>query len=885
MISGHTGQFMANAASSPEAISAASSDELARLVAESDTGGRAPRSRPAQIVLFVVPLLWALFQLWYASPLPYQLRIGVFNATEARAIHLAFALFLVFAAYPATKKSPRDYVPWYEWTLGLIAAACSAYIFVFQADLARRPGLPTPLDLGVAVVGMLLLLEAARRSLGLALPIVGILFLGYAFFGPYLPDLLAHRGASVSRAATQYWLTSEGVFGVALGVSTAFVFLFVLFGSLLEKAGAGNYFIKVAFAMLGHFRGGPAKAAVLGSAATGLISGSSVANVVTTGTFTIPLMKRVGYPAVKAGAIEVSASVNGQILPPVMGAAAFLIAEYVGISYAQVVQHAIIPALLTYISLFYVVDIEARKHNLKGLPRKQYRSKLMSAALFGMTAAGIVIFSWLVGVLLGWTRDFFGAAATWGVVIGTSVLYIALIAIRSRFPDLAEDDPNDPDLTLPDTAKVAPTGIHYILPVFILVWCLMVEQMSPGLSAFYGTLALIVLIITQRPLIALFRGQSEILSRFKAGITDLFEGLVAGSRNMVGIGIATAAAGIIVGTVSLTGIGLVMTEIVISVSGGNLLIMLLMTAIICMVLGLGMPTTANYVVVATLIAPVIVDVAALNGLAVALVAVHLYVFYFGLMADVTPPVGLASFAASAISRADPVKTGVQAFRYEMRTAILPLIFIFNHQLLMIGVTSWWELALTVIMSLIGMLMFVSVTQQIFIARSRIWETAMLLVACFMLFVPGQVMDRIVSPTLDAPAEDIVMLAEQAPANGFLTVEVGGIDISGNDYTRVMRLPMGPPAEGAERLSNAGIQVTEFGGQVQVTNVRFRSQAERLNLAIGDNVERVLVANPNRPAKELIYIPALLLIGLVIALQWRRREWDQPGLPKTRPQSA
>jgi TRAP transporter 4TM/12TM fusion protein len=865
--------------------SAASADELAKIVADADTGGRMPRSRPAQIVLFVVPLIWALFQLWYASPLPFQLRIGVFNATEARAIHLAFALFLVFAAYPATRNSPRDYVPWYEWGLGLLAAGCSAYIFLFQGDLARRPGIPTTMDIVIAVVGMVMLLEAARRSLGLALPIVGILFLCYAFFGPYLPDLFAHRGASVTRAATQYWLTSEGVFGVALGVSTAFVFLFVLFGSLLEKAGAGNYFIKVAFAMLGHFRGGPAKAAVLGSAATGIISGSSVANVVTTGTFTIPLMKRVGYPAVKSGAIEVSSSVNGQILPPVMGAAAFLIAEYVGIPYSEVVRHAIVPALLTYLSLFYVVDIEARKHNLKGLPREQHRSKLMSAALFGMTAAGFVIFCWLVGVLLGWTRDIFGSAASWGVVIGTSALYLILLAIRSRFPDLEDDDPNNPNLVLPDTAKVAPTGIHYILPVFILVWCLMVEQMSPGLSAFYGTCALMILVVTQRPLIALFRGQSQVVQGLRTGFSDLIDGLVTGSRNMVSIAIATAAAGIIVGTVSLTGIGLVMTAIVIAVSGGNLLIMLLMTALICMVLGLGMPTTANYVVVATLIAPVIVDVAALNGLAVALVAVHLYVFYFGLMADVTPPVGLASFAASAISRADPVRTGVQAFRYEMRTAILPLIFIFNHQLLLIGITSWWALVLTLIMSLIGMLMFVSVTQQIFITRSRIWETAMLLVACFMLFVPGQVMDRIVPATVDAPAADIAQLAEEVPANGFLTVEVSGFDISGNEYTRVVRLPMGEAGDGAERLSNAGVQITEFGGQVQVVNVRFRSQAERLGLVIGDDVERVLVANDDQPPQELIYIPGLLLIGAVAALQWRRREWDQPGQAKKRPALA
>jgi TRAP transporter 4TM/12TM fusion protein len=871
-----------DSARSEPAEAPADREKLARLVAEADTGARKPRDRFGKATFFVVPLLWALFQLWYASPLPFQLRIGVFNATEARAIHLAFTLFLVFTAFPVARWASRDSVPWYDWLLALLAASCSAYLFVFQSEIANRPGLPTTLDLVVGVAGVLFLLEAARRSLGVALPIVGIAFLSYAYFGPYLPDLLAHRGASLPRMATQYWLTTEGVFGVALGVSTAFVFLFVLFGSLLEKAGAGNYFIKVAFAMLGHLRGGPAKAAVLGSGATGLISGSSVANVVTTGTFTIPLMKRVGYHPVKAGAFEVSASVNGQLMPPVMGAAAFLIAEYVGISYAQVVIHAIIPAALTYLSLFYVVDIEARKANLKGLPRERKRSRLMSLALFGMTASAFVLFAAAVYYGLGWTRDLFGPAASWAAVLGALAIYVGSVAFRARFPDLEIDDPNDLAVRVPDTLEVAPTGIHYLMPVFILVWCLMVEELSPGLSAFYGTCALIFLVVTQRPLIALFRGEADWLRPLKVGFTDLLDGLVTGSRNMIGIAIATAAAGIVVGTVGLTGIGLVLTEVVIGISGGNLLVMLLMTAAICMILGLGMPTTANYVVVATLIAPVIVDVASLNGLAVALVAVHLYVFYFGLMADVTPPVGLASFAASAISRADPVRTGVQAFRYEMRTAILPLIFIFNHQLLLIGVGSWAHLVIVVLAALLGMLMFVSVTQQIFISRSRIWETAILLVAAAMLFLPAQFMDRLTDPTRDAPAADIVELAGQAPENAFLSIEVAGIDLSGNDYTRVVRLPLGEPGSGAERLANAGLQVAPLAGEVQVINVRFRSQAERLGLSIGQRVERVLLPNPDRPAPEWMFLPALALIGLVALLQWRRRQWDQPGQARAKP---
>ncbi|RJL10004.1 C4-dicarboxylate ABC transporter [Paracoccus siganidrum] len=849
------------------------------MVAESDTGGRSPADRPTRLLLLLVPLAWSLFQLWYASPLPYQLGFGVFNATEARAIHLAFAIFLVFMAYPAFVGSPRDRVPVLDWVFALAGAFCAGYLYLYQTELARRPGLPTTMDLVVAVAGMLFLLEAARRSLGIALPIVGSLFLAYAFLGPHLPGLLAHRGASLSRAASQYWLTTEGVFGVALGVSTSFVFLFVLFGALLERAGAGNYFIKVAFGLLGHLRGGPAKAAVLGSAATGLISGSSVANVVTTGTFTIPLMKRTGYPAVKAGAIEVSASVNGQILPPVMGAAAFLIAEYVGIAYAEVVKHAIIPALLTYLSLFYVVDIEARKYRLSGLPRVRHRSGAVSLAIGGMTISGFILFSAAVYYGLGWTRSLFGASASWAVAIGTLAIYVALIAVRARFPDLEEDDPEKLAQGLPDAARIAPAGIHYALPVFILVWCLMVEELSPGLSAFYGTCALLFLVATQHSLIALFRGEADWIAPLKAGAVDVVEGLVTGARNMIGIGIATAAAGIVVGTVALTGIGLVLAELVITASGGNLLIMLLMTALICMVVGLGMPTTANYVVVATLLAPVIVEVATLNGLAVALVAVHLYVFYFGLMADVTPPVGLASFAASAISRADPLKTGVQSFRYEMRTAILPLIFIYNQQLLLIGISSWLHLVVVVVGSLIGMLIFVSVTQGIFVTRSRLWESAVLLFACFMMFRPGFFMDRIEDPYTDQPAAEIVALAEAVPQGGFLRFEVEGMDLSGQDYTRLAQLPMGEAGRpGAERLNAAGVQIMEFGGQVQVMNVAFRSQADRLGLEAGQNVSRVLLPNTDRMTAEWMYVPALLLIGLIGLLQWRRRDWDQPGMP-------
>src|SRR5262245_26591649 len=313
--------------------------DLQQLVAEADTGGRKPEGLAGKTIMLVA-LAWSLFQLWYASPLPFMLGFGVFSDTEARAFHLSFALFLAFAGYPAFKSSPRDRVPIVDWALAAVAIACVLYLIVFYRELVLRPGLPTPTDIIVSVVGVILLIEASRRAEGPWMPVISLSMLAYVFLGPYLPGLMSHKGASLGRAASHFWLTSEGVFGVALGVSTTFIFLFVLFGALLDKAGAGNFFIQVAFSLLGQFRGGPAKAAVVSAGMTGLISGSSVANVVTTGTFTIPLMKRVGYTPVKAGAIECAAGVNGQLMPPVMGAAAFLMAEYVGITYADVVRHA-----------------------------------------------------------------------------------------------------------------------------------------------------------------------------------------------------------------------------------------------------------------------------------------------------------------------------------------------------------------------------------------------------------------------------------------------------------------------------------------------------------------------------------------------------------------
>ncbi len=854
------------------------SAKLQELVAESDTGGRAPKGAVAT-ALMLVALAWSLFQLWYASPLPFAVGFFVFNDTEARSIHLAFAIFLGFTAYPAFKRSPRAYIPVQDWVFAAVGAFCAGYLFLFYSELATRPGQPTTMDLVAAVTGMILLLEAARRVLGPALMVVAIVFLVYIFGGPHMPEMIAHKGASLSKAMSHQWLTTEGVFGIALGVSTGFIFLFVLFGSLLDKAGAGNYFIKSAFALLGHMRGGPAKAAVVSSAATGIISGSSIANVVTTGTFTIPLMKRVGYRPDQAGAVEVSSSVNGQLMPPVMGAAAFLMVEYVGIPYTQVIKHAFLPAIISYIALFYIVHLEALKANLQGLPRRTQSTWSQRLLSFLMTVAGFIVLSGVVYYGIGWIKDVFPASAIYIVGALLMAVYLGLIWFSSRQPELQMDDPDSPVYELPETGPTLKSGLHYLLSVVVLIWCLMVEQLSPGLSAFWATLFMIVILVTQRPLSAYFRGRGEFGAAARLGFRELLEGLVAGARNMIGIGVATAAAGIIVGTVSLTGIGLVMTELVELISGGNLIIMLLLVAVISLILGMGLPTTANYIVVSTLMAPGVVELGAQSGLLVPLIAVHMFVFYFGLMADVTPPVGLASFAAAAVARTDPIKTGVTAFLYSMRTAILPFLFIFNTQLLMIGIDTWLHLVLTVASATVAMLVFAAATQGYFFARSRWYESVALLLITFTLFRPGYWWDMIYPPFERVPASQMMKVIEAKPAEANLRVWVEGQTIEGKDIKKGVLLPLGATGPARDRLKGIGLTVMALGDDISVGPVAFGSRAEKLGLETGFKFTGIEVPT-ERPDKEWMFIPALLLLGLIIVLQRARREKVAPAPAKS-----
>ncbi len=846
-----------------------------------DVGARLPDGLMAHVIAGLA-LLWSLFQLWIASPLPFIFRIGVLNDTETRAIHLAFALLLAFLAYPAFKRSPRNRVPLVDIALGLVAAASAAYLFIFYQQLALRPGSLTTADLITACIGIPLLLEATRRALGPPLAIIALVFLVYSLAGPYMPGFLAHRGVSFTALANHQWITTEGVFGIALGVSTSFVFLFVLFGALLERAGAGHYFIQLAFSLLGHMRGGPAKAAVVSSALTGMISGSSIANVVTTGTFTIPMMKKVGFSKEKAGAVEVASSVNGQIMPPVMGAAAFLMVEYVGIPYVEIIKHAFLPASISYIALLYIVHLEALKQGMQPIGNHQPKPWLRRLTGFAFGAALISGLSLAVYYGLGWLKPALGDYALPVISVLLTVVYLALLKIAASNPPLPDEDPDKPLTELPQTRAVLLSGLHFLLPVVVLVWCLMIERLSPGLSAFWGSVMLVIILLTQRPLLSWLRADHGAThGGFVDGVIDLREGLIAGARNMIGIGIATAAAGIIVGAVSQTGVGLVLADVVEVLSMGNLLLMLVFIAVFSLILGMGLPTTANYIVVSSLMAPVVVALGQQNGLIVPLIAVHLFVFYFGIMADVTPPVGLASFAAAAVSKGDPIKTGITAFYYSLRTAALPFLFIFNTDLLLIDV-SLWHGVLIFFVATGAMLIFAAGTQGFFLVRSRWYESVLLLLVAFTLFRPGFWMDLAHDPYRDIPPAELAQALGSVDENSQLRLRIRGEDAVGDAREFALLLPVPSGDSGEERLEKLGLMTYEEDGRVLIDSVAFGSLAADAGLEFDQEI-LVVRAPTDRWAKEWMWLPGLLVFGLVVWLQRRRASKQARGLDHTGPQ--
>ncbi|MEO1108230.1 MAG: TRAP transporter permease [Pseudomonadota bacterium] len=847
-----------------------SEEELQDLVASSDAGGRNPVGNVG-IFLAIVAAIWSIFQVVLASPIAnYVLPGSIVN--NSRQFHLAFAMFLAFAAYPALKSSPRDYIPIQDWIMGLLGAFVALYGYFFYDKIVNAGGLADDTDKWVALGGLLLLFEAARRALGPAMAIIATIFLAYVFFGSseWVPEVIRWKGASLKKAMSHMWITSEGVFGIALGVSTKFVFLFVLFGALLDKAGAGNYFIKMAFGALGHLRGGPAKAAVVGSAATGLISGSSIANVVTTGTFTIPLMKRVGFSSEQAGSVEVASSVNGQIMPPVMGAAAFLMVEYVGISYVEVITHAFLPAAISYIALVYIVHLEAVKRNMPTLGNREVH---LARTVVGMLSFFIVFAGLCYGSQYPVEAVTSMVPTAAGMVLSLIVcaVYVALLYLAAQVPDLEPDDPNAKEVELPVIADIYKAGLHYLLPIIVLVYFLMIEQKSPGLSAFWATALLFVILLTQKPLKAIFRGESEVNNRFIDGVADLWQGLIDGARNMIGIALATATAGVIVGTVTLTGVGQVMADLVEFLSGGNLILMLIMVGILSLILGMGLPTTANYIVVSSLMAGVVVELGAQSGLIVPLIAVHLFVFYFGIMADVTPPVGLASFAAAAVSGGDAIKTGFTAFFYSLRTVALPFVFIFNTDLLLIDVT-WIEGIIVAIFATIAILVFTAGTMGYFLTHSRIYESVALIFVAFALFRPDYFMDRISPPFQSVEPAAFEETIGQAPPGSEVRLVISGPDFDTLEMAdTTVVVTVGDEEGGAARVEAMGLILIPEDGLIKLEEPLFGTPvADDLGIFdyYGDEAVRLTsVSLPSsQPPKQLVYIPAMILLALIAFLQ-------------------
>jgi TRAP transporter 4TM/12TM fusion protein len=618
--------------------------------------------RPLEYYLTAtIAIAWAIYQLALPS-------VIVIDSTQERAIHLAFAMSLLFLLMPCFKK-PRKYlgylsvidrIPLIDYVFAALGTFTALYLALFYEGIAMRAGAPSTADMVSGTILVILLLEATRRIIGPALSVIALIFTSYAFLGPYMPDLIAFKGVSLSKYLSNITNSTEGIYGIPLGVSSAIVYLFVLLGALLDKAGAGRFFTNLALSFLGRYKGGAAKAAIVASGATGLVSGSSIANIVTTGPFTIPLMKKIGYPAKKAAAVEVAASTDGQLMPPIMGAAAFIIAEYVNVPYIEVVKAAAIPAFASYFGLFCIAHLEASKLGIMGLPRKDIPS-------------------------------------FWG--------------------------------TLKE-------GIHYLIPLGMLLWELIYLRHSPELAAFRAIMLLFVVMFYQeiRRAILEKRGFG---SGIKNGFVIIRDGFVQGSKNMMSVALACASAGIIVGVVNM-GIGGMISGVVEILAHGNIFLLLLITAMASLVIGMGLPTTATYIVMASLTAPIIVEVGGLFDFVIPLMAAHLFCFYFGILADDTPPVGLAAYAAAAIAESDPIPTGVQGFLYDIRTSCIAFMFVFNPELILHNIHSWPQGLLIFGMSLIGMSSFECFAQGWCFTKNKLYEIPFFLAAWYTLFHPGGV---------------------------------------------------------------------------------------------------------------------------------------------------
>ena len=742
-------------------------------------------------VVAAIAIIWSLFQLWYASPFPFIFNIGMFKGLPARAIHLGFALTLAFLIYPISKGKKISII---DILISFVGAFVCLYIYFFYDQLVDRGGVllnikisesfNLPVELIIGSCGIILLLEATRRVIGLPLVIIAISFLLFSYFGRYAPEIISHGGLSLNRLVGFQWLDQEAIFGIPIGVSVDFIFLFVLFGALLETAGGGKYFLDLAFAMVGKMRGGPAKAAILGSGMTGLISGSSIANTVTTGTFTIPIMKKTGFSKEKAGAIEVSSSVNGQIMPPVMGAAAFVMASFIGVTYFEVVKHAFLPAIISYIALFYISHLEALKLNLKGME----------------------------------------------------------------------------DSDVPNLKKTFLSGLHFLIPIFVLIYMLVYLRFTASYSIFYATISLIIVNLVNK----IFK-KHDFRDGLKFWFNETIIGFQKGALNMVGVGIAIATAGIIVGAVGSTGLSTNLIIVIESIAKDNVIILLFLTIILCLLLGMGLPTTANYVVVASLMATVLVDVGNASGFIFPLIAVHLFVFYFGLMADVTPPVGLASYAAAAISGGDPLRTGVQAFWYSLRTGILPIVFLFNHELLLIGIENIWHALTVIITSLTGILVFTSATQGWFINKLKWYEIIIFLFISISLLSPEFVLNKFY-PKYDYININNINELKLDPKKE-VRFKVTRVTEYGDRYK--LFVINKNTFEQDYSIEDYGMNIIKENEKLIVDTLQWNGKAKKSGFEMGDYISEFKIENANRPSKIIIYPLAIILLFIFGYLNSKR----------------
>jgi len=600
------------------------------------------------IIISIIALAFAGYQL-------YTAQFGIFTAQVHRPIHLCFVLLLAFLLYPARKKS-RERLTAVDVLLALATVAVGIYMVANHWELAFRAGDYTTLDLIIGAVGIFLVIEATRRVVGLPIVIVALVFLLYNYFGKYIPGFMQHIGFPVDRIISHMWFTTEGIMGIPLGVSSTFIFLFIMFGAFLEKTGIGKFFIDIANAIAGRASGGPAKVAVITSALEGTVSGSSVANTVGSGSFTIPMMIKLGYRREFAGAVEAAASTGGQLMPPIMGAAAFLMSEFTKTPYVEIAKSAIIPALLFFAGIFITVHLEAKKTGLRGLPKEEIPS-------------------------------------FWTLLKRQGYLFLPLVAI-----------------------------------IYMLV-----EGRTPTFAALFGIYTAIGVDLISTLVLAIRK------KRLKATMIEFFwdcvKALETGARGAVGVALACASAGIIVGTVTLTGLGLKMGDGLVSLAQGNLLLTLFFTMITSLILGMGAPTTANYVITSTIAAP------ALIKLGVPMLAAHMFVFYFGIVADVTPPVALAAFAGAGIAKANPLKTGVNATKLAIAAFLVPYFFVYSPTLLLIN-TNWVTAIRVVIGALLGMVCVGAATEAWLLTDSPWWERIIFLAAGLLLIEPSITTDLI-----------------------------------------------------------------------------------------------------------------------------------------------